>query len=174
MRAVLDPNVLISALLAPSGTPARVLGAWVAGAFELVVSESLLAELERALGYPKLRARVEPSEVRELVDLLRQGAEVINDPDDPPEIRSADPDDNYLIALAASARAILVSGDRHLLTLRDRLPVRSAAEFLALLEAGPGTDPNTSAGRTINDDAGPAHDRPAQTHSLLGVSEQHR
>lgn len=137
MRAVLDPNVLISALLAPRGTPARVLRAWLAGSFELVVSESVLAELERALGYPKLRTHIEPADAQELVELLRGGGELITDPDDPPAIRSSDPDDDYLIALAASARAVLVSGDRHLVSLRDRLPVYTAAEFLALLEPGP-------------------------------------
>ena len=48
MRAVLDPNVLISALLAPKGAPGQVLAKWVIGEFELVVSPLLLAELERA------------------------------------------------------------------------------------------------------------------------------
>jgi predicted nucleic acid-binding protein len=50
VRAVLDPNVFISALLAPKGSPAHVFRGWVAGGFELVVSPPLLAELERALG----------------------------------------------------------------------------------------------------------------------------
>jgi hypothetical protein len=58
LRAVLDPNVLISALLAPAGTPAAILRAWSAGAFELVASPLLLAELERALAYPNLRASI--------------------------------------------------------------------------------------------------------------------
>jgi hypothetical protein len=137
VQAVLDPNILISSLLAPRGTPARLLRSWLAGAFDLVVSELLLAELERALGYPKLRAHIEASEARELLDLLRREAEVIDDPDEPPAIRCPDPDDDYLVALAASARAALVSGDRHLLGLRGHLPVYSAAEFLVLLEQGP-------------------------------------
>lgn len=38
MRAVLDPNVLVSALLSPTGTPARIVLAWAEGRFELVVS----------------------------------------------------------------------------------------------------------------------------------------
>jgi len=50
-----------------------VLRAWLDGAFELVVSSQLLSELERALTYPKLRGRVEPSEGGELVELLRRG-----------------------------------------------------------------------------------------------------
>ncbi|TMD08021.1 MAG: PIN domain-containing protein [Chloroflexi bacterium] len=42
MRAVLDPNVLISAILAPTGVPAALLRHWLDGEFELVVSERLL------------------------------------------------------------------------------------------------------------------------------------
>jgi len=39
-----------------------------------------------------------------------------------------------VLALAERERAVLVSGDRHLLDLADELPVRSARAFLNLLE----------------------------------------
>ncbi len=53
-----------------------------------MVSGQLLSELEHALTYPKLRARVEPSEAIELIELLRRGALTDDDPNDPPTIRS--------------------------------------------------------------------------------------
>lgn len=134
MRAVLDANVLISALLAPGGTPARVLRAWLDGAFELVASDALLAELDRALAYPKLGQRIEAGEAHELIELLRREARMTADPKEPPSTRSPDPGDGYLIALGAVAQAAIVSGDGHLLGLADDLPVYSPAEFLALLE----------------------------------------
>jgi putative PIN family toxin of toxin-antitoxin system len=134
VRAVLDPNVLISALLSRAGSPARVLRAWLDGAFELIVSQQLLRELERALAYPKLRARIEPSEAAEFIDLLRRGARLVDDPGDPPVLRSRDPDDDYLIALGAAAQAVVVSGDGHLLGLADRAPIFSPAEFLTELD----------------------------------------
>lgn len=133
MRAVLDTNVLVSALLSRDGTPARILRAWIDGAFELIVSDHLLAELGRALAYPKLRRWVEPSEAIELIELLRRGARVHDDPGEPPRIRSRDPGDDYLIALAEDAQAVIVSGDRHLLELTGRIPVVSPADFLAEL-----------------------------------------
>ena len=136
MRAVLDPNVIISALLSPGGSPAKVLRAWMDGAYELVVSPQLLGELERALGYPKLRDRVVPAEASELVRLLRNGAVLRDDPRDPPPVRSPDPDDDYLIALAAASRAVLVSGDRPLLGIGGDSPVYSAIAFLCLIEIG--------------------------------------
>lgn len=51
---------------------------------------------------------------------------------------SPDPDDDYLLALAASERAVLVSGDGHLTALGDRLRVRTQADFLAALGDGAG------------------------------------
>jgi putative PIN family toxin of toxin-antitoxin system len=134
VRAVLDPNVLISALLTPRGSPAKVLRAWVDGAYEMVVSTLLLTELERALAYPKLRKYIGPLEATELVDLLGREADMFDDPADAPTVRSPDPADDYLIALAGAAHAVIVSGDRHLLTLADAIPVHTPAQFLALLD----------------------------------------
>jgi predicted nucleic acid-binding protein len=48
---------------------------------------------------------------------------------------SADPDDDYLIALAHDQSAIVVSGDRHLLDLADRAPILSPADLLAAAPA---------------------------------------
>lgn len=136
MRAVLDANVILSALLAPGGAPAQILRAWLAGAFELVVSPLLLAEVERALTYPKLRRRIGLTEGAELVEILRREARVERDPEAAFHVRSPDPGDDYLIALAAVARARLVSGDSHLLGLAGTLPVDSPAQFLARLRDG--------------------------------------
>jgi predicted nucleic acid-binding protein len=94
------------------------------------VSEAhLLAELARALAYPKLRRRVSRADAQDLVDLLRDRAVVIADPAGPPPVRSPDPGDDYLLALASVARAVIVSGDSHLLGLADRAPVHARAEF---------------------------------------------
>jgi putative PIN family toxin of toxin-antitoxin system len=134
VRAVLDPNVLISALLSRDGTPARVLRAWLEGAFELIVSDALLGELERALAYPKLRSRVERSDAREIIELLRRSAGMLDDPDHTPSVRSPDPGDDYLIALAEAAQAFIVSGDGHLLGLAGQVPVFAPADFLTQLD----------------------------------------
>ncbi len=135
MRAVLDPNILIAALLSRSGAPGQIVARWLAGEFELVVSDSLIAELGRALAYPKLRARISSEEAAEFIALLAHAAIVAPDPATPAG-RSADPDDDYLLALAETARAVLVSGDRHLLELADNLPIQTARAFLEALERG--------------------------------------
>ena len=134
MRAVLDVNVLISAMLSSRGSPARLLLAWQAGAFELVVSPALLTELARALAYPKLARLIPADDASGFVAWIARSAALAADPENAPAIRSADPNDDYLLALAAAEQAFLVSGDRHLTILADRLPARTPAEFLASLD----------------------------------------
>ena len=133
MRAVLDPNVLISALLSPTGTPARLLSRWLAGDFELVVSDHLLAELRRALRYPKLRRYIGADDAAAYESFLASTAFVAEQPAVGSH-RSRDPGDNYLLALAENEHAVLVSGDKHLLRLADDLPIQTAAAFLDGLE----------------------------------------
>ena len=149
MRAVLDANVLISAVLSPRGTPARLLLAWQAGAFDLVVSPSLLVELRRALAYPKLERLVASADADAFVAWLGRSALVAADPAGEPPVRAVDPADDYLLALAAAERAVLVSGDAHLTVLADRFPVRTPAAFLASLEAGSWAEP-ANVSRLVN------------------------
>jgi len=134
VRAILDANVIISALLSRSGSATVVLRAWQDGQFELTVSPLLLAELERALAYAKLRRRISAEEADAVVGWLRRAATVTPDPQGPPPIRSRDPGDDYLLTLAASEHALLVSGDEHLLSLQGESPVHSPASFLSLLD----------------------------------------
>lgn len=104
------------------------------GAFELVVSRLLFKELRRALGYPKLRERIARAEADGFLSLLEHSAVAVADPSEPPPVRSSDPGDDYLLAIAAAQQAVLVSGDGHLLSLRDGdLPIYSPAEFLERL-----------------------------------------
>ncbi len=150
MRAVLDANVLISAILSPRGAAARLLLAWQAGAFELIVSPTLLAEVRRALGYPKLVRLVPTGSADAFAAWRRSTAVLVPDPPGPPPVRSDDPGDDDLIALAAAERAVLVSGDIHLTSLAPRIPVRTPAAFLRDLGVWPVErhgDPPGAAGR---------------------------
>ena len=45
IRAVLDANVVVSAILSPKGIPAKILTAWRAEEFSVVVSEAIVIEI---------------------------------------------------------------------------------------------------------------------------------
>jgi len=136
VRAVVDVNVLISAMLSARSPSAEVVRSCRDGAFELVVSELLIAELTRALAYPKIRKRIRAQKAGAYISWVRDHGTVAEDPPDPPQVRSPDPDDHYLLALAISRRSYLVTGDQHLLGLGGDLPILTPAEFLTKLRQG--------------------------------------
>lgn len=133
MRAVLDPNVVISGVLSSRGAPAEVMRSLARGEFELIASRALLDELQRALAYPKLRLHISESDAADLVRWIADSGTVVVDPDTDPPVHSRDPDDDYLISLASAHRAALVSGDKHVLGLAGEIPVFSPRAFLDLL-----------------------------------------
>jgi putative PIN family toxin of toxin-antitoxin system len=133
VRAVADANVLISAVLSAQGASAELVRASRDGQVELIVSELLITEVERAFTYPRLRKRIPAEKASAYVRWLRGHARIAEDPPAPPPIRSPDPDDDYLLALAIAERAFLVTGDQHLLGLRDELPILPPAEFVKRL-----------------------------------------
>jgi putative PIN family toxin of toxin-antitoxin system len=133
-RAVLDTNVLVSALISPGGPSAALLLELRAGALELVVSPTLLTELGEVLARPKFRPYATEDEAAAYVELIRHETTIYEDPPPAGEPLSADPDDEHLLDLArAAAVDVLVSGDSHLLDLRGVVPVMTPAEFLATL-----------------------------------------
>ena len=138
LRVVLDPGVLISALLSPRGTPARLYLLWLSGEFELVACPHLIEELEGVLRRPKFRDLVTPDEVDEFVEIIRRGAISVENPVIIEGV-TRDPGDDYLVAVAQAANVDhLVSGDKDLTSLRTVVPpVLSPAAFLDLLRPLP-------------------------------------
>jgi uncharacterized protein len=137
VRAVLDVGVIVSGALTAGGPPGRILDRWRAGELDIVVSASLLAELERVLAYEKIRRRVAPGEAPELVAELRHHAVVVEDPIEVEAGVTRDPGDDYLVALARSAGAdVLVSGDAHVTEAPGlQPPVLTPRELLEILES---------------------------------------
>jgi len=123
IRAVIDPNVLISAFVSQRGSPPdRIVRAWREGAFELIVSAHLIAELTDVLGRPKFARQAAEGRAEAYVAALAGDALTIDDPSDPPSV-SPDRDDDHLFALAAAAGAdVIVSGDRHLTQISETTP----------------------------------------------------
>ena len=141
-RVVLDCNVFVSALLSSDGAPAQILERWADGAFDLIISPLLLAELERVLGRPKFRASIDAIHAEALLSGVIDDGLLVEDP--PPQLGlTPDPGDDYLVVLARKADAhCIVSGDAHLRELTDAVPpVLTPREFLARPEEPPQIDP---------------------------------
>ena len=137
MRVVLDANVYVSALISASGSPAQILSHWYDDAFELLISKDILLEIGRVMRYPKLHERyhLEEELVNRFLALLAHQARMIE-----PKVKlylvEGDPADNrYLECSIAGGADYVVSGDGHLLDLREYLgaPILSPREFLIVL-----------------------------------------
>jgi hypothetical protein len=120
IRAVLDANVLVSALLNPAGPPGLIVKALVhSRAFELITSTAILVELRRSLGYPRVRRSLSATD--DELDLWVAALGLIADPAEGGRtIRGVlkDPDDEKYLSAAIEGRAqFIVSGDAHLLDL---------------------------------------------------------
>lgn len=135
MKVVLDTNVLLSGLMASEGTPGRIMAAWFEARFDVVMSFDQLAEIGRALSYPKIYRKLKWDEQRieqflrqlyiraEIIELHSISVEVPRDPKDAP----------ILATLMDSGADVLVSGDRDLLELRKQHPIQTPAEFVRRL-----------------------------------------
>jgi putative PIN family toxin of toxin-antitoxin system len=127
---VFDPGVFVSAVITPAGSPGQLVERLQGGEFELVVSPRVLAELEDVLLRAKFRRHIGTDEAKKFLAMVREEATVVPDPSEPPPFRSADPKDDYLIALAYTQKAILVSGDSDLLDLTGGAPICAPADLL--------------------------------------------
>lgn len=123
MRAVLDSNVIISALINPAGTPGQILSRLGEGRFELHCSEHLWQELLRATSYKRVQKILESrglaARVQPVLASLRRMAKIVPDAQPAQNWVTKDPDDDWVIQCALDAGAErIVTGDPHLLALR--------------------------------------------------------
>jgi putative PIN family toxin of toxin-antitoxin system len=133
LRAVLDTNVLISALIGKATPPARVLDAWFMKRFTLISSEAQLDELRRVSRYRHIRPLLKPHLAGELVNRIRDNGVLVGSL--PKLEHSPDPDDNLILATAvADGAAYLVTGDKSDLLELGRVEgvaILSAKDFIA-------------------------------------------
>lgn len=139
LRAVLDANVLVSALIRPKGPPGQVLVRLLRDrAFTLVTSAAILREVRRSLAYPRVRKHLIASD--EELDLWVASLGLVGEPVEG-SLRIAavaeDPEDDKYVAAALEGRAqFIVTGDAHLLALKAYEGVRMVTPrvFLSLLK----------------------------------------
>ena len=110
IRAVVDTNVLVSALIAPTGNEALILLAIRQGLVKPSFSEEILAEYAEVLARPKFGFALD--EINPLIALLRSQGEEIEKPE-PLASSLPDPgDDKFLACAKAASVDFIVTGNK--------------------------------------------------------------
>jgi uncharacterized protein len=134
-RSVVDTNVLISALLQPSGRTAKVLDAIRATGGVLIFSDLSFAELVSRLARPKFDRYVDRGIRQRFLSDLAAVAEWV--PITGAVRACRDPDDDKLLETAIRGEAdCIVTGDRDLLTLDpfEGVTIFTPRDFLCAME----------------------------------------
>jgi uncharacterized protein len=135
VRVVLDTNVVLSGLMFSHGAPGRVISAWREARFNLVISVHQLAEIGRALAYPKIRRNLgwDDRRIEQFIRQLYVRAEIVDFSGTAVEV-PLDPDDAPILATLVAAKAdVLITGDNDLLALREHYAIHTPAEFVRKL-----------------------------------------
>jgi uncharacterized protein len=134
LRAVIDTNVLASALIRRQGITGQVLRHLRDGRFIIIYSVPLLVELVDVLGRPQIQRkyRIQSDDVAALINLIRLRGELVSPNRQIDACR--DPKDNRFLEAAVEGRVdAIVSGDADLLDMKEfeAIPILRVAEFLA-------------------------------------------
>lgn len=140
IRATIDANILISALLAPDSPspPSSIVRRGLAREFDLVVSEQTILEIrDKTANKPFLAQRLSTVTVEAFISILISIAEIVPTRSTLPPVATRDPKDDYLLAPEIVSKVDhLVTGDRDLLeyTGIERGFILTAAQFLRMLD----------------------------------------
>jgi putative PIN family toxin of toxin-antitoxin system len=140
MRVVLDANVLVSAVISSRGSPGKILDLWKKDRFELVFSSPILEELERIIHYPRIQQRYKlPEEyIEQFLSLIGSQGISVNPSMEIYAIERDPSDNRYLECALEGEASYLVTGDHHLLELKEYqgVVILPPAGFLVMLEVG--------------------------------------
>jgi uncharacterized protein len=133
IRVVLDTNVLVSAIIS-DGQSRKLLKKAITNQFLLVTSDLILTELVNVLRRPKFKTSED--EIHQTILALIRTADVVNVKSKIKAVKK-DPKDDMIIETATDGKAdLIVSGDVHLLALKNfrEIKIIAVQEMLAYLQ----------------------------------------
>ena len=132
LRAVLDTNVLVSAIIS-DGKSRELLKRGITNQYSIIISDLILKELVTVLRRPKFKTSED--EVHRTILALIRTADVVNVTSKLKAVKE-DPKDDMIIETAVDGGAdVIVTGDSHLLRLKTfkGIKIITVEEMLACL-----------------------------------------
>jgi len=134
MRVVLDTNVLVSALI-KTGKPRDLVNKLTKDK-RLILSRAVLDEFLDVMADPKMARYASEEDIVAFLNTLGNAARIVQVKSSLKAVK-ADPDDDIIIRAAYDGKAdFIVSGDNHLLSLKEFKGIRilTVDEMLNLLK----------------------------------------
>jgi uncharacterized protein len=137
MRAVVDTNVLVSAVILPTSRTGAIIAHVTRGTVTPLYSTETLEEFARVLARPRIRDKyhIYMDDIRTILDLILLQGEHISPSEKVAFCR--DPKDDIFLSVALAGKAArIVTGDNDLLVLHSfrGISIVSPGTFLAKIE----------------------------------------
>jgi len=134
LKVVIDTNVFISAFYLPESRPANVVLLARRKTILNLISPQILKGVERII---KQKLLWDNSKTEGAVRLIKNFSEEVH-PQEPLAIIVDDPDNRILECAVAGQADFIISGDKHLLNLKNfqGINVVTPADFLVAIEVG--------------------------------------
>jgi len=138
IRVVLDTNIIVSATILRKGHSAQVLDLWREEKIELAVSLPILEEMRKVLKRARIikQQSMAQQDVKALIEGFRESGVLTSGRLDLEVVREDPEDDKFIICAVEAGADYIVSGDTHLLKLKEYQGIRIVPprEFLRLME----------------------------------------
>lgn len=134
IKAVLDTNIIISALFW-KGLPCEIVKSGIGGEFQMITSEEILMEIKGKL---ESKFNAPQDKINELIKIILVNSFVVIPTCEIKAVK-IDPNDDKIIECAIAGEAhFIVSGDKHLLDLKQYkyIKIANSQEFLEDIARG--------------------------------------
>ena len=132
LKVVIDTNTVISAPLSEEGNPAKIFELLLLEEINNFRSEEITNEIVEVFNREKIKKLISENKTNFVIDSYRKFSKLVK-PNIKLSIVKDDKDDNRILECAETANAdYIISGDRHLLELKNHKNIKivSPKEFL--------------------------------------------
>jgi len=135
ISVVLDTNVVVSAAVSSEGNPAKIFETLINGRVKNYTSDEIMAEIKDVMNRERIKRAIGEKDKSFIIENFEKLSEKIIPQDKYEEVKDDPKDNKFLDCAVAAGASYIVSGDEHLLKLKEFKGIKlvSPAEFIELI-----------------------------------------
>jgi hypothetical protein len=134
-KVVLDTNIVVSAAICEDGNPARIFEMLLLEEITNYTTEQIIEEIKKVMARPKIAQRLSLVEIGFIISNFERFSDKVMIKEAINEVKD-DPEDNKFLECAVAASAgYIITGDEHLLKIKEFRGINSlsCADFLNIV-----------------------------------------